>query len=39
MLKRSIENYYRELDRLQRFGGTKNETSIRRAFANLLQKK
>ena len=37
MLKRSIENYYRELDRLQRFGGTKNETSIRRAFANLLQ--
>jgi len=36
MLKRSIENYYRELERLQRFGGTKNETSIRRAFAMLL---
>ncbi len=31
-----ISNYVVELERLMRFGGDKKETSLRRAFANLL---
>ena len=37
MLKQAINNYYRKIDKYKRFGGTRNETSIRRAFANLLE--
>ena len=37
MSKQSINNYYNKLDQYKRFGGTRNETSIRRAFANLLE--
>ena len=33
----SINNYYKKLDQYKRFGGTRNESSIRRAFANLLE--
>jgi hypothetical protein len=31
-----IDNYYREVGSLIRFGGSKKETSIRTAFQNLL---
>ncbi len=37
MLQQAINNYYRKLDEYKRFGGSRNETSIRRAFANLLE--
>jgi len=37
MTKQSINNYYNKLDQYKRFGGSRNETSIRRAFANLLE--
>ncbi len=37
MSKQSINNYYNKVSQYQRFGGTRNETSIRRAFANLLE--
>ena len=37
MLRQAINNYYRKLDEYKRFGGSQNETSIRRAFANLLE--
>ncbi len=37
MYKQAINNYYRKLDQYKRFGGTRNESSIRRAFANLLE--
>lgn len=33
----NINNYYNKLSQYKRFGGTKNETNIRRAFANLLE--
>ena len=33
----AITNYYSKLDQYKRFGGTRNESSIRRAFANLLE--
>ena len=31
-----INNYIREIESLIQYGGDKKETSIRRAFANLL---
>jgi len=37
MSKQSILNYYNKLDQYKRFGGTRNESSIRRAFTNLLE--
>jgi len=37
MSKQAIHEYYSRLDQYKRFGGTKNESSIRRAFANLLE--
>jgi len=33
----SINNYYNKISQYKRFGGTRNETSVRRAFANLLE--
>jgi len=36
MSKQIINNYYSELDKYRRHGGTLNESSVRRAFANLL---
>lgn len=36
MSKQSINSYYNQLDKLIRFGGSHNETSIRRAFATLV---
>ncbi len=33
----SINNYYNKISQIKRFGGTRNETSLRRAFANLLE--
>lgn len=37
MSKQAINQYYNRLDQYKRFGGTRNESSIRRAFANLLE--
>ncbi len=37
MSKQSITNYYNKLDQYKLYGGTGNESSIRRAFANLLE--
>jgi predicted helicase len=37
MSKQSINQYYNKLSQYKRFGGTRNEQSIRRAFANLLE--
>ena len=37
MDKKAIHDYYNKLDQYQRFGGSRNETAIRRAFANLLE--
>ena len=37
MSKQAINQYYSKLDQYKRFGGTRNETSVRRAFANLLE--
>lgn len=37
MSKHAIHQYYNRLDQYKRFGGTRNESSIRRAFANLLE--
>ncbi len=37
MSKQAIHQYYNRLDHYKRFGGTRNESSIRRAFANLLE--
>ncbi len=37
MSKQSINNYYNKISQYRRFGGTRNETSVRRAFANLLE--
>ena len=37
MSKQTINKYYTRLDQYKRFGGTRNESSIRRAFANLLE--
>ncbi len=33
----SINNYYNKISQYKRFSGTRNETSVRRAFANLLE--
>jgi predicted helicase len=33
----TINNYYNKISQYKRFGGTRNETSLRRAFANLLE--
>jgi len=37
MSKQAITEYYNRIDKYKRFGGTRNESSIRRAFANLLE--
>jgi predicted helicase len=37
MSKQSINNYYNKISQYKRFGGTRNENSLRRAFANLLE--
>ena len=37
MSKQAIHQYYNRLDQYKRYGGTRNESSIRRAFANLLE--
>ncbi|MDM8539987.1 N-6 DNA methylase [Desulfococcaceae bacterium HSG9] len=37
MSKLIINQYYNEIDRYKRYGGTGNESSVRRAFANLLE--
>ncbi len=37
MSKQAITSYYKNIDRYKRYGGTHNESSIRRAFANLLE--
>ncbi len=37
MFRQAINNYYKKLDQYKRFGGTRNESSIKRAFANLLE--
>jgi predicted helicase len=37
MSQKAINQYYNKIDQYQRFGGTYNESSIRRAFANLLE--
>ena len=37
MSKQDINNYYNKISQYKRFGGTRNETSVRRAFANLLE--
>jgi len=34
----NINNYYSQISQYKRFGGTRNETSVRRAFANLLER-
>lgn len=36
MSKLLIEQYKRELEELQRYGGSRNESSLRKAFATLL---
>lgn len=36
MSKQAINSYYNQLDKLIRFGGSHNETSIRRAFSTLV---
>ncbi len=33
----TINNYYNKISQYKQFGGTRNETSLRRAFANLLE--
>jgi len=33
----AINNYYNKISQYKRFGGTRNETSLRRAFANLIE--
>ncbi|MDM8554905.1 N-6 DNA methylase [Desulfococcaceae bacterium HSG7] len=38
MSKLIINQYYNEIDQYKRYGGTRNESSVRRAFANLLEK-
>ena len=37
MSKQTINHYYTTIGQYKRFGGTRNESSIRRAFANLLE--
>ena len=37
MSKQTINHYYSKIDQYKRYGGTRNESSIRRAFANLLE--
>ncbi len=37
MSKKEINEYYRNLEKAKRFGGTKNEISIKRPFINLLE--
>ncbi|MDM8542381.1 N-6 DNA methylase [Desulfococcaceae bacterium HSG9] len=37
MSKQIINQYYNEIDQYKRYGGTSNESSVRRAFANLLE--
>ena len=37
MIKQAINKYYNQIDKFKRYGGTRNESSVRRAFANLLQ--
>jgi len=37
MSLQGINNYYNKISQYKRFGGTRNETSLRRAFANLLE--
>ena len=32
-----IQKYYAEVERLIRYGGSRNESSLRRAFINLLE--
>jgi predicted helicase len=36
MSKQQINSYYTQLDKLKRYGGSHNETSIRRAFSTLV---
>jgi len=33
----AINKYYNKISQYKRFGGTRNETSLRRAFANLIE--
>ncbi len=37
MNSKSIINYYNKISQYKRFGGTRNESSLRRAFENLLE--
>ena len=37
MSKQSINHYYNKIGQYKQFGGTRNELSLRRAFANLLE--
>ncbi len=37
MSKKEINEYYKNLEKAKRFGGTKNEISIKRPFINLLE--
>ena len=37
MSNQLINQYYSKLDRILKFGGSKNETAIRSAFQNLLE--
>ncbi len=37
MSKKQINEYYKNLEKDQRFGGTRNEISIKRPFINLLE--
>jgi len=32
-----IQKYYAEVEKLIRYGGSRNESSLRRAFINLLK--
>ncbi len=38
MSKKSINDYYNKLEKIKRFGGTKNEQSVKIAFTELLEK-
>ena len=37
MSKQAIQHYYNKIEQYTQFGGTQNELSLRRAFANLLE--
>jgi len=36
-MTQNINNYYNKISQYKRFGGTQNETSVRRALANLVE--